>query len=256
VADQVDSEGRRILEVPVPSEGWRQPWPNVAELERLLPCQHWTLIGGLMVQLHTIYQGLDVIRPTADVDLLVHVETPLGRTAQAADALETLGYRLQVPLNARTPTAHRWLRGVDTVDVVAADHAPPSVRQRLRGYQMVTVEGGTQALRRTVIAALSIEPGGVTRISVPSAFGALVMKAVAHQVDSRDRDRHLLDAVALLACLEDPLSDRATYVGSDRKRLDHLARALADQGDEVWLSLPSGPRQQARAALQLLTAQP
>jgi hypothetical protein len=256
MADQSDTDGRRVLEVPVPSGGWRQPWPNVAELERLLPCQHWTLIGGLMVQAHTLHQGLDVVRPTQDIDVIVHVETPLGGSAQAADALETLGYRLQEPVDARGRTAHRWLRGADIIDVVVADHAPPSVRQRLRGYQMVAVEGGTQALRRTVIASLSIDPGRVTRISLPSAFAALVLKAAAHQVDSRDRGRHLQDAVALLACVEDPLSDRATFAGSDRKRLGHLARALEDSGNEVWLALPPVQRQQARAALELLTAQP
>jgi hypothetical protein len=131
MADQSDTDGRRVLEVPVPSGGWRQPWPNVAELERLLPCQHWTLIGGLMVQAHTLHQGLDVVRPTQDIDVIVHVETPLGGSAQAADALETLGYRLQEPVDARGRTAHRWLRGADIIDVVVADHAPPSVRPRL-----------------------------------------------------------------------------------------------------------------------------
>ena len=51
--------------------------------------------------------------------------------------------------------------------MVVADHAPPSVRQRLRGYQMVAVEGGTQALRRTVIASLAIATGRGTEISLP-----------------------------------------------------------------------------------------
>jgi hypothetical protein len=84
-----------------------------------------------MVQAHTLHQGLDVVRPTQDIDVIVHVETPLGGSAQAADALETLGYRLQEPVDARGRTAHRWLRGADIIDVVVADHAPPSVRPRL-----------------------------------------------------------------------------------------------------------------------------
>jgi hypothetical protein len=234
-----------FLRYPSPFGGRGPPWPDVAELEHLLPRQHWTLIGALMVQGHTLYQGLDVVRPTQDIDVIVHVETRLGRSAQAADALETsdTGPRSVDP---RGCTARRWLRGADIIDVVVADHAPSSLNQRLRGYQMVVVEGGTQALRRTVVASFSVDPGRVTRISLPSVFAALVLKAAAHQVDSRERGRHLQDAVALLTCVEDPLSDRATFAGSDRCRLDHLARAWADSGNGVWLALPPGPRQQAR----------
>jgi len=64
-----------------------------------------------MVQAHTLHQGLDVVRPTQDIDVIVHVETPLGRSAQAADALETLGYRLQEPVDPRGRTAHRSAYG-------------------------------------------------------------------------------------------------------------------------------------------------
>ena len=79
--------------------------PNVAERERLLPCQHRTLIGELMVQAHPVRQYLDAVRPTQDIDVLVHVETSIGPFAQAAGALETLGHRLHELVDAHT--AHR-----------------------------------------------------------------------------------------------------------------------------------------------------
>ncbi len=76
---------------------------------------------------------------------------------------------------------------------------------------MIQVDGGTQALRRTVHAVLDIEPGRKTVLSVPSAFGALILKAAAYQADGRDRNRHLADAVTLLACgLQLPESERRT----------------------------------------------
>lgn len=43
---------RPTIDVPTPPGGWPPPWPNVAEIEAVLPHQKWTLIGGLMAQLH------------------------------------------------------------------------------------------------------------------------------------------------------------------------------------------------------------
>jgi hypothetical protein len=65
-----------------------------------------------------------------------------------------------------------------------------------------------------------------TTISVPDAFGALILKAAAHKADTRDRERHLTDAAVLLACV-DPFEER-TPSGSDRSRLLHLRAHLAD----------------------------
>lgn len=56
----------------------------------------------------------------------------------------------------------------DVIDVLVADHAPPRFVEKLRGYDMVTVEGGTQALRRTINARLQVSPDRVTTVSVPS----------------------------------------------------------------------------------------
>jgi len=47
-----------------------------------------------MVQLHAVHHGIGIIRPTNDVDIVLHVETSLGLPAAATDVLESLGYRL------------------------------------------------------------------------------------------------------------------------------------------------------------------
>ncbi len=215
-----------------------------------------------MVQLHAIAAGLPVVRPTNDVDVLLHVETARGRASQVASALEELGYRLRPSIDARIGTAHRFVRNgavVDlvtsvaepsVVDMVAADHAPPRSLERFRGYDLVQVSGGTQALRRTVRAELEITGSTLTTISVPHAFGALILKAAAHKADTRDRDRHLADAAVLLACV-DPFEER-TPSGSDRSRLLHLRRYLADPTAPAWLLLPVDARRIGQAALHLL----
>lgn len=261
--------------------GWPHPWPNVEELARVLPTDQWTLIGGLMTQLHAINAGIGVVRPTNDVDIVLHIESSRGVPARTAAALESIGYRLLPGIDPRNQVAHRFTRGAshvqlltsdghgggagtvevprhdeqrsDIVDVLVADHAAPSVQELLRGKAMVKVEGATQALRRTVDAVLEITPGVPTTISVPGPFGALILKAAAYQTDSRDPQRHLYDAAALLACIEDPYAERESFAGSDRARLGILEQALV-AGHGAWAMLPREVRAQAQAALRLLSA--
>lgn len=251
-----------MIDVPTPLGGWGAPWPNVAEIEAVLPHEKWTLVGGLMTQLHAIHRGIDAIRPTNDVDIVLHIETTRGVAAETARSLESLGYVLTPSIDERNNTAHRFKRGestvdlvasevVDVVDVLVADHAAPRVRERLRGREMVAIEGGTQALRRTINARLEIIPGRTTTISVPSAFGALILKAAAFQTDSRDRERHLRDAAVLLAAVEDPFAELDHLAGSDRARLKSLTRHL-DNSAREWTYLPSVSRNIGRAALRVL----
>jgi hypothetical protein len=254
---------RPTIVIPEPRGGWLPPWPNVAEIEAVLPHEYWTLVGGLMTQLHCVHRGIDVVRATSDVDIVLHIETTRGVATSAASALESLGYELAPPTDPRIEIAHRFRRDTatvdllgsapDVVDVLIADHAAPRVVEKLRGRTMVAIEGGTQALRRTVNARLSIEPGRVTTVSMPVAFGALILKAAAYQADTRDRDRHLWDAAALLCCLEDPYADREQFAGSDRARVEVLRRALPDEHG-AWRALAGDVRVQGQAALRILAA--
>lgn len=221
----------------------------------MLPHTSWTLVGGLMAQVHAAHRGIDALRPTVDVDMVLHIETQPHVAAEAVRALGSLGYVLSPGIDARRNTAHRFVRTkdvADVVDVLVADHASPRTRQRLSGREMVAIEGGTQALRRTVNARLSIDPSGAaTTISVPAPFAATILKAAAYQADSRDRARHLTDAVVLLAAIEQPLDERSRFAGSDRSRLQTLRRALPDDA-RPWQVLPPEWRAEAQAALRLL----
>lgn len=258
---------RPTIEVASAPGGWPAPWPNVAELAAALPTDKWTLVGGLMTQLHTVQRGFGVVRPTNDVDIVLHIETNRGVPSATATALEKLGYRLRDSVDPRDNTAHRFVRGAsrvdlvasarddDVVDVLMSDHPAPKVVQRLRGRDMVRIEGGTQALRRTINARLEIATGKQTSISVPSPFGALILKAAAYTTDSRDPDRHLFDAVALLACIDDPFAEREGFVGSDRRRLATLQRAVPE-GHPAWRVLPQDHRANAEAALRILSSPP
>lgn len=253
---------RTTIEVESPPGGWLAPWPNIAEIAAALPHSKWTLVGGLMAQLHGIHRGIGTVRPTSDIDMVLHIETTCGVAAEAARTLESLGYNLLLQTGPRSETAHRFLRadakgdavgGGDVIDVLIADHPAPRVIEKLRGRRMVAIEGGTQALKRTMNANLQIVPGQVTTISIPSPFGAAILKAAAYQTDPRDKQRHLQDATVLLATIDDPFAERETLAGSDRTRLELLVRALPDDARE-WRLLPPEWRTNGQAALRILTA--
>lgn len=89
---------RPTIDVATPAGGWGAPWPNVAEIEAVLSHDKWTLVGGLMAQLHA---GIGAVRPTNDVDIVLHVETTRGIASETARALESLGYELSPSIDDR-----------------------------------------------------------------------------------------------------------------------------------------------------------
>lgn len=244
---------RRRLTVPTPAYGWEHPWPNLFEVAAVFPPQNWTLVGGLMVQAHALAHGVPVNRPTADLDLLLHVEIVTGVASEAARHLEALGYELKPPLD-RKGAAHRFERDGDVIDVMSPDHPAPSRRQLLRRSRMFEVAGGKQALSRLMTLALRTADAEKVALSVPDELGALVLKGAAHIHDTRDNDRHLLDAVTLAACITNHATELARLKGSDHKRLRHLAAALADPRHPAWLLTPEPHRTAGQDTLRILTA--
>ena len=199
---------RPVLDVPTPPGGWVHPRPNVGQIAVQIGPEDWTLVGGLMVALHAAARGITLPRTTVDVDMVVHVETARGRVARIRTMLGELGYALLEPSDARRGHAHRFIRaggasGVamtgspDIVDVMIADHAAPLVRERLGKFPMVAIDGGTQALNRTINAGLEIDGAGV-ELSVPDALGAVILKSAAHLADSRDPARDGRAALRIL----------------------------------------------------------
>lgn len=237
--------------VETPAGGWGHPWPQCLELAREVPSKKWTLIGGLMVQLHAVNAGMEITRPTEDVDVLVHIETSTALVPGVAESLRQLGYEILEPMDRKSP-AHRFKRGEEQVDVMIADHPAPRVVPKMAGREMVRVPAGTQALRRTVDCKISLNDGSWVTVSIPNPLGAVVLKGAAYAEDSRDPERHLDDAAVLLSTIDNPFELRSQFKGSDRKRINYLQRALNDPIHKSWLLLDERHREQGQAALALL----
>lgn len=219
-----------------PDGSWLRPWPSVFEIAEALPLDRWALVGGLMVQAHALAAEVETTRVTVDVDAAVRVEAGAFSYAEAASALTTIGY----VHDDSTSLAYRFTRGGDVIDLMVSDHERPVPRYGRR--DVMQIEGGTQAMGRTHMMHFLRDSGDSNSVLVPTLKGALILKSAAHVADSRDRDRHLLDAVTLLACVGDIEPIISDLKGSDLKRLRHIIEALAQQPliaaqapEDTWL---------------------
>ena len=120
------------ITITAPAGGWAPPWPVVVEVAAVLPAGSWVLVGGLMVQLHARAAGVDVVRPTDDVDALVDVMAEGVTVSSVADRLCGLGFVIFEPGWENSP-AHRLQRGHEVIDLLVADHLPNRKIPRLAG---------------------------------------------------------------------------------------------------------------------------
>jgi hypothetical protein len=234
------------MRVAEPAGGWRDPWPQVFEIAHALPSDRWALVGGLMVQAHALAAGIETTRVTLDVDVAVRIEAGAFSYAEAAAALTRLGYTL----DDSQRLTYRFRRGSDDVDLMVPDHERPAPRHARR--DIMAIPGGRQALDR--LLTMHFQVGDTeSAVPLPTLHGALVLKAAAHIADTRDAERHLLDAITLLACIIDSETILGDLRGSDRKRLNHLIRAI-DANPLVMAQAPTDTMRLAQRSLDELRA--
>lgn len=252
-----ETQQRPVWEMTEPPGGFAQPWPLALELAGVMPSGSWTLVGGLMVQLHALHAGMTPPRSTTDVDIVLHIETDSISWARTAQALQSSGFRLLRPNNDNNPL-HRYVRGDDVVDVLIADHvAPTALEMRAPGEKLMRIPGATSALRKTVNCHITVEGGALIVLSVPDVLGALTLKGGAYAEDSRDTGRHLEDAVVLLSTVEDAdeiVDDVVTWTQGDPKRIRTLAKNLPDDHPSWGLIRDGRQRRRAQQALKILAA--
>lgn len=212
-----------------------------------------------MVQLHAINAGLTPPRPTTDVDMVLHIETDRITWLSAKAALRASGFTLRQSNNRKSPE-HRFERADDIVDVLIADHvAPTALRMRASSHNLMPIPGGTSALRKTVNCRIIPDSGDPIVLSVPNVLGALTLKGGAFLEDSRDRGRHLEDAVVLLATVDDVdevVEDSGSWTQSDAKRIRVLRQNLPAKHDAWGILRDARTRRRAQRALDILAQGP
>ena len=186
--------------------------PSATSAE-LLP-QDWTLVGGLMVQLHALEHGVPDVRVTADIDVLGQARPP--GPLQAIDrALIDAGFEAHPPdpdnlrlsgtsatgssSTSSRPTASARRPRLTAPDTRSASRA---ARRPSRGRRPVTVrtDGHTFELRR------------------PTLTGAILIKARS-LLRHPDPDAQRQDLLRLLSLVPDPRAMRADLETTERRWL-------------------------------------
>ncbi len=105
------------ITIVAPPGGWAPPWPLLVEISLALPVGRWMLVGGLMVQLHARAAGVDEVRPTDDVDVLIDVMGTDVTVAVVAGRLRELDFEQDAWV--LLPETLRQ-RGQDTLRILSA----------------------------------------------------------------------------------------------------------------------------------------
>lgn len=187
----------------------------------------WTLVGGQMVHLHCAERGVAPRRPTDDVDTVLDVRAEPHVLHGVTAALYGLGFR---PAGVTwTGHQHRWELDDAVIDILIPRHlgVRASGRTGVTGATTIETPGAQQALDRTEEVEVQVA-GRTGVVRRPNLLGALVAKAAANTVvlDPR-RGRHLTD-FAVLATLLQPEDDIASAGKRDRRYLDGMLAAIAD----------------------------
>lgn len=197
-------------------------WSNLARLASQVLPTDWTLVGGLMVQLHAYEAGEEDVRATTDIDILGDARQQAS-IAKIARALAHDGFVLEPP-SPSDGVSHRWHRGELVVDLLAPDglRADPQMKGAVRTVQ---IPGGTHALVRTETVDVEID-GAIVRVRRPTLLGALLIKARSILVHA-DPDAQRADLVLLLSLIEDPSAMAEQLKGRERSWLRKCERQIA-----------------------------
>jgi hypothetical protein len=213
----------------------------------------WTLVGGLMVQLHAARHRQIDIRVTVDVDILADSRRRPSGTELVGAQLERLGFTPASDHILRgPPTAFRFQRGGLIVDLLAPEHggkrSPPI---SVEGFQALEVGGGTQALARSEAVAVQLD-GQQAEVRCPNLIGAILMKARAVVRGNRPKDRD--DLVVLLACVDNPIALQKEIKPTERRWLRRVKDHVELEEPDLSNRLPADQLERALVAFRLLIA--
>jgi hypothetical protein len=231
-------------------------WSLALELAEALGAEReWSLIGGLMVQLHG-FEHDDDLRPTVDIDLLGAARRPPAMTEQMASLLTERGGEVAIPPRSNPEMGYRFEIDGEIVEILGPDGLK-SDPKTLDGLTTLQVSGGTQALRRTEVVLVSLDGSPPVAMRRPNLLGAILIKARAiakRRKKKFDSDRQ--DLIRLLSYVEDPrgLAHDEQLKASERTWLRNIEADL-NFGDPVLTPLfPVATLERAQAAFRLLSA--
>lgn len=234
------------------TEDARRLWGLVLSLAAELgPERDWSVIGGLMVQLHG-FEHDDDPRPTADIDLLGGARRSPRMTEQIATALVARGAEVATPPRSNPDLGYRFELDGETVELLGPDglRRDPATTAGLKTFQAA---GGTQALARTEIVLVSLDGAEPVALRRPNLLGAILIKA---RVTLKKREAKYLsdrqDLIRLLTYIDDPRGLSTDLKRSERKWLRETEVAVDFDDASLTVLFATEALVRARQALRLL----
>lgn len=238
-----------------------QGWGTLFELAQT-EADSWLLIGGQMMYLLAAESGVELPRPTEDVDVVADVRTRPNGTEWLADWLVQRAFALE-GISA-DGIGHRFVRPAEPGPgrVVFDVLAPEGLGERTRVFtrrpaRTVQAPGSQQALARSELVQVTVSGvlGGRERAGIvrrPNLLGALVIKAAATTIPVRQNPtRDWQDAALLLTLLPDPVTASSQCDRKDRERL-RLLTPLRDRQHPGWALLDGSSYRTGTTALDFL----
>ena len=192
-----------IIKIDPPTPEGKRLWQKTLELANAFgPNQRWTLVGGLMVQLHGFERG-GRARPTTDIDLLGDSRQRPAMTQRISEELVERGAEMTMPPVGSEDLGYKFELDGEVVEVLGSEGVRTDPRT-IGKHTTFQVPGGTQALGRTEVVGVSLAGAEPVFVRRPSLLGAILIKAraVATQRDKFESDRQ--DLIRLLSFVDDP----------------------------------------------------
>jgi hypothetical protein len=233
-------------------EGWRV----LLDLYEAFP-GGWCIIGGQMVWLLAHEHGVEPLRATEDIDVVVDIRADQRLIMRLCAWLEAHDFGLN-GISA-DGIGHRYVSatysgpGAVTFDILAPENvgeradlttSPPA--------RTVSAPGTRDAL--DAAEALEVFLGGRSgHVLRPPLISAILAKAAATSIPVRaNPERDWTDLAFLLTLIPDPVSAAAQLSNRQRRKLRAAAGALLAEDHPAWR--PLGPRARLGiTALQFLT---
>jgi hypothetical protein len=220
-------------------------WLGVLDLYDRLS-DGWTLIGGQLVHLYCAERGRFPERPTNDADTVIDVRADPEMLHTFTKALTGLGFE-SAGISAEG-SQHRWIRDRASIDVLIPEGVGERVnkRQGVTGSPTLPTAGGTQALQRSEVVAVTVD-GREGFVRRPNLIGALVVKAAAHgNAGDPGVARHRRDFVVLAGMITVADFRDENLTRKDRQRMRLIITAIKND-QELLLEIAS-----ATAAIERL----
>jgi hypothetical protein len=243
-----------VIHIEAPSEESKRLWSKALEIARELgESTKWTLVGGLMVQLHA-FEHQHSSRLTDDIDVLGDSRRRPHMTQRIAEVLEELGGKMRMPPSSNEDLGYQFDLDGETVEVLGPDGVKVDPKT-IGKYTTFRVPGGTQALNRSEVVMVGIGGKPAVAMRRPSLLGAILIKArvvAKRRKEKFDSDRQ--DLVLLLSLIDDPraLATEGKLKRSERKWLRTIEGKIGFSEPPIPGLFPPEALARATQALRLL----